>query len=93
MAEVDWEKDLVLEQDPQAILDYECPFERFLNGETLASVELIAENCTATQRAITASSIVVRVREVRHNASVTLRVVTGSGQQDDFTLHFTPIEK
>ena len=89
--ERDWLPGMTISLDPDAIEDYEMDFARWLRGETLASVSVIHENCTAVQHgALQESVVIVRVSEVTAGASVTIRPVSAGGRRSDFTINFKP---
>lgn len=93
MSIVSWKPGLSIVQDPDAVRDYALDFTKFLEGETLASVDITAAVCTAVQQgALGAASIKIRVSAVAEGASVRLHLTTSSGQEDDRTVLFTPQE-
>lgn len=91
MSTVNWVKGLVIEQDPQAVRDYAIDFETMLEGDTLSSATIAFANCTAVLSNFTATVVNVRVSEVEVDASVTLTIVTSTGQEDQRTVEFTPV--
>jgi hypothetical protein len=92
--EREWLLGMTISIDEDAILDYEPDFTNWLDGETLAQVQIAPANCEAELRgAVGLTSFTVRVSQVRLGAAVTLQVTTSSGQYDEFTIFFRPIKQ
>lgn len=90
--ERDWLPGLTISLDPDAIEDYEFDFNTWLRGETLSNVELVYENCTASQRGALVEGVsVIRVEAVELDAFVTVRPVSNTGRRNDFTIKFKPV--
>lgn len=92
MTTVVWKPGLTLSQDPHAIRDYAFDLADFLEGETLATATATGGNCTASITEQTTDSVKVRVSGVTSGATMTLHVVTSSGQEDDRSIAFLPIQ-
>ena len=88
-----WQYGMALSVDPQAIRDYQWGFADWLENDTIANAQVEAVNCTAVKRSNTEADVTVRVSEVRVDASVTIQLTTASGQYDNFTIFYNPVDR
>lgn len=94
MAQREWRAGLTISLDPDAVEDYEFDFTQWMDGETGLIATEVHENCAASiVGSIENNIVVVRVSQVTQNASVTVRVESGTGRRNDFTTYFRPVQQ
>lgn len=92
MATIKWRQGLILPLDTHSVRDFTLDFTEWLEGEVLTDSSATGTACTVAKTA-TATTVKIRVSNVTAGASVLVRVTTNSGQVEDFTISFAPVER
>lgn len=85
-----WHRGITLPQDPNAIVDYEIDFTKWLAAEgSITSVTAVAVGCTVNQPDEANNIVQFRVSDLeQYSCRVTLHLTAADGQEADFSIRF-----